>query len=92
MACREIGRSITTFKILYEKITIAKESFKQTGLDDVITLIQSVRIKAQAERINALAGTPKLMSQISISIFLNHSHPFQISTANTPRKAIILQK
>lgn len=40
LACRATNRKITTFEILEEKIKLAKETFKKTGVEDVVTLVQ----------------------------------------------------
>ncbi|MCP4761736.1 MAG: O-methyltransferase [archaeon] len=40
IACREIGRKITTFEILKEKVKLAKETFTLTNNTDIITLIE----------------------------------------------------
>jgi len=39
LACREKNRHITTFEILEEKQVLAKETFKQAGVEDVVELI-----------------------------------------------------
>lgn len=39
LACRELGRHITTFEVLEEKVNMAKETFNLTNSDDFITLI-----------------------------------------------------
>jgi predicted O-methyltransferase YrrM len=38
LACRETGRRLTTFELLPEKIELARETFRLTGLEDVVTL------------------------------------------------------
>jgi predicted O-methyltransferase YrrM len=40
LACRETGAKITTFEILPEKAALARETFKLTGVDDVVTLVE----------------------------------------------------
>lgn len=40
LACREINKRLTTFELLEEKIKLAEETFRITGLNDVITLVK----------------------------------------------------
>lgn len=40
LACRQLGRTITTFEILDEKVKLARETFRQAGVEDVIELVQ----------------------------------------------------
>ena len=40
LACRATGRTLTTFELLPEKVTLAQETFTQAGIHDVVTLIQ----------------------------------------------------
>ena len=39
LACRELGRKITTFEVLDEKVKIAKETFNLTNTTDIIELV-----------------------------------------------------
>jgi caffeoyl-CoA O-methyltransferase len=39
LACRLVGRKITTFEILDDKAERARETFRLTGVDDVVTFI-----------------------------------------------------
>jgi caffeoyl-CoA O-methyltransferase len=39
LACRETGRTITTFEVLEEKIALACETFHLAGVEDVVTLV-----------------------------------------------------
>ncbi len=39
IACREVSRKLTTFEVLEEKATLARETFKLAGVDDVVELI-----------------------------------------------------
>jgi len=39
LACREVGRTLTTFELLPEKIDLATETFQLTKVTDVVTLI-----------------------------------------------------
>lgn len=39
LACRELGRTIITFEILKEKVAIAKETFRQAHVEDIVQLI-----------------------------------------------------
>ena len=40
LACRQSGRTITTFEILDEKVKLARETFRQAGVEDVVELVQ----------------------------------------------------
>ena len=39
LACRETGRTLTTFEVLDEKVALACETFRQAGVEDVVTLV-----------------------------------------------------
>lgn len=39
LACRQLGRTLTTFEVREDKVSLATETFKATGLEDVVTLI-----------------------------------------------------
>ena len=39
LACRLVGRSITTFEVLDEKANLARHTFERTGVGDVVDLI-----------------------------------------------------
>ena len=39
MACRALGRRITTFEVLPEKVALARETFAATGAGDVVDLV-----------------------------------------------------
>jgi len=39
LACRQMERTLTTFELLPEKIALARETFAQAGVSDVVTLI-----------------------------------------------------
>lgn len=39
LACRLVGRRVTTFEVLDEKATLARETFALTGVDDVVEFI-----------------------------------------------------
>jgi caffeoyl-CoA O-methyltransferase len=39
LACRETGRTLTTFEVLEEKVALARETFRLEGVEDVVTLI-----------------------------------------------------
>lgn len=41
LACRAVGRTLTTFEILEEKVVLAAETFRVTGVEDVVTLVHS---------------------------------------------------
>jgi predicted O-methyltransferase YrrM/NTP pyrophosphatase (non-canonical NTP hydrolase) len=38
LACREAGRTLTTFEVLEEKVALARETFRLAGVEDVVTL------------------------------------------------------
>ena len=39
LACRAMGRTLTTFEVLPEKVALAQETFEQAGITDIVTLI-----------------------------------------------------
>ena len=39
LACREVGRKITTFEVVKEKAKLAKETFKLAGVEKVVELV-----------------------------------------------------
>ena len=40
LAARETGRHVTTFETLPEKATLARETFRVTGQEDIVTLVE----------------------------------------------------
>ncbi|MEE8404901.1 MAG: O-methyltransferase [candidate division Zixibacteria bacterium] len=40
LACRAIGRKVTTFEILGEKVKVAEETFQEAEVTDVVNLVQ----------------------------------------------------
>jgi predicted O-methyltransferase YrrM len=40
LACEELGRTITTFEVLPEKVKLARETFRMTGMEDTVRLIE----------------------------------------------------
>jgi caffeoyl-CoA O-methyltransferase len=40
LACRELGRRITTFEVLPEKAALARETFRSAGVEDVVDFIE----------------------------------------------------
>jgi predicted O-methyltransferase YrrM len=40
LACRAVGRKITTYEILEEKAELARQTFKTTGVGDVVNFVQ----------------------------------------------------
>lgn len=40
LSCRELGRRLTTFEILPQKASIARETFQAAQVDDIVELIQ----------------------------------------------------
>jgi caffeoyl-CoA O-methyltransferase len=39
LACKELGRKLITFEVLEEKANLARETFKTTGLENVVELV-----------------------------------------------------
>jgi predicted O-methyltransferase YrrM len=39
LACRQLGRRVTTFEIMDEKAALARETFALTGVDDVVEFV-----------------------------------------------------
>jgi predicted O-methyltransferase YrrM len=39
LACRQLGRTITTFEILDEKVALARHTFSRAGVEDVVDLV-----------------------------------------------------
>jgi caffeoyl-CoA O-methyltransferase len=39
LACRETGRTLTTFEVLEEKVSLARETFCRAQVEDVVTLV-----------------------------------------------------
>jgi caffeoyl-CoA O-methyltransferase len=39
LACRETGRKITTFEVLEDKASLARETFTQAGVEDIVDLV-----------------------------------------------------
>ena len=39
LACREVGRRVTTFELLEDKALLARETFAQAGVEDVVSLV-----------------------------------------------------
>ncbi len=39
LACRAAGRKLTTFELLDEKVALARETFSQAGVEDVVELV-----------------------------------------------------
>jgi len=40
LACKELGRKLVTFEVLEEKVSLAKETFRLAGVEDVVKLIK----------------------------------------------------
>ena len=40
LACRQVGRRVTTFELMDEKAALARETFALTGVDDVVDFVQ----------------------------------------------------
>jgi len=41
LACRELGRTITTFEVLPAKVALARETFRLAGIEDVVELVHA---------------------------------------------------
>ena len=39
LACRELGRPLTTFELAEPKVALATETFKTAGVDDLVTIV-----------------------------------------------------
>jgi len=39
LACRESNRKLTTFELLHNKIALARDTFRQAGVEDLINLV-----------------------------------------------------
>jgi len=39
LACRELGRRLTTFEVLEEKVRLARETFRSARVEDVVDLV-----------------------------------------------------
>ena len=39
LACREAGRTLTTYEVSEAKVAVARETFAAAGVDDVVTLV-----------------------------------------------------
>jgi caffeoyl-CoA O-methyltransferase len=39
LACREMGRRLTTFEMAPPKIELARETFRKAGVDDIVTIV-----------------------------------------------------
>jgi caffeoyl-CoA O-methyltransferase len=40
LACRQSGRTITTYEVFEEKVQLARETFRQAGVEDVVELVR----------------------------------------------------
>jgi caffeoyl-CoA O-methyltransferase len=40
LACRELGRKLVTFEVLEDKISLAVETFKVTGVEEIVKLVK----------------------------------------------------
>jgi predicted O-methyltransferase YrrM len=40
LACRQVGRTITTYEILEQKVRLARETFRLAGVEEVVELVQ----------------------------------------------------
>jgi caffeoyl-CoA O-methyltransferase len=49
LACREIGRKLTTFEVLHEKAKMAEETFRVTNMLDTIRLINGDAVNCLAD-------------------------------------------
>jgi len=39
LACRALGRGLTTFEVAEAKVTLATETFRKAGLDDIVSIV-----------------------------------------------------
>ena len=39
LACRALGRSLTTFELAAPKVELATETFRKAGVDDIVTVV-----------------------------------------------------
>jgi len=39
LACRELGRPLTTFELAEPKVALATETFRKAGVDDLVTIV-----------------------------------------------------
>jgi len=49
LACRDLGRKLTTFEILPEKAKMARETFKAAEVEDVVELVEGDALKQLKE-------------------------------------------
>ena len=49
LACRMVGRKITTYEILAEKADLARQTFEATGVGDVVSLVHGNALEHLAE-------------------------------------------
>ena len=40
LACRELGRQVTTYEVLPEKAALARETFRQAGIEEFVNLVE----------------------------------------------------
>ena len=40
LACRELGRRVTTYEVLPEKAALARETFRQAGIEELVNLVE----------------------------------------------------
>ena len=40
LACRELGRQVTTYELLPEKAALARETFRQAGVEQFVNLVE----------------------------------------------------
>jgi len=45
LTCRDLGRKLTTFEILPEKATIARETFRTAEVEDIVELVEGDALK-----------------------------------------------
>ena len=41
LACRAVGRRLTTFEILPAKVSLAQTTFREAGVEDIVTLVHA---------------------------------------------------
>jgi len=53
LACREVGRKLTTFEILPAKAALARETFREAGVEDVVEVVEGDALR-DLERVEGI--------------------------------------
>jgi caffeoyl-CoA O-methyltransferase len=61
LACRAAGRTLTTFEVLPEKATVARETFSQAAVEDVVQLVEGDFLDhaEEIDRVGSASWTPR---------------------------------